>query len=103
MRSIQRHLEVKLSITAENSLGSFSFLHFSFIPDTMIKCIKYMLLFATLAIAEKQLKLEDIERDNLLSERRVNRDEETVKNGESQHLLAPIYVGPTNEVMRLFQ
>lgn len=68
----------------------------------MIKFIKYILLFATFAIAEKQIKLEDIERDNLLSERRVNRDEETVKSGESQHLLAPIYVGPTNEVLCVF-
>lgn len=65
----------------------------------MINYIKYILLFATFAAAEKQIKLEDIERDNLLSERRVNRDEETVKSGESQHLLAPIYVGPTNEVL----
>lgn len=65
----------------------------------MIKHIKYILLLATFAIAEKQIKLEDIERDNLLSERRVNRDEETVKSGESpQHLLAPIFVGPSNEV-----
>lgn len=101
MRSIQRHLTVELSITTEDSSDSFSCLRFSFIPDIMIKYIKYMLLFATLAIADKQIKLEDIERDNLLSERRVNRDEETVKNGESQHLLAPIYVGPTNEVLRV--
>lgn len=64
----------------------------------MIKYIKYMLLLATFVIAEKQIKLEDIERDNLLSERRVNRDEETVKNGQTQHLSAPIYVGPSNEV-----
>lgn len=57
---------------------------------------KYLLLFVTFVVAEKQLKLEDIERDNLLSERRVNRDEETVKIG--QHLTAPIHVQPQYEV-----
>lgn len=60
--------------------------------------IKYVLLLVTFAVAEKQIKLEDIERDNLLSERRVNRDEETVKIGQSQHLTAPIHVGPSYEV-----
>lgn len=50
------------------------------------------------AMAEKQIKLEDIERDNLLSERRVNRDEEIVKIGQSQRLTAPIHVGPQYEV-----
>lgn len=63
----------------------------------MINRLTYILLLAAFAIAEKQIKLEDIERDNLLSERRVNRDEDTVKSEESQHLLAPIYVG-SNEV-----
>lgn len=64
--------------------------------------MKYLLLLATFAVAEKQIKLEDIEHDNLLNERRVNRDEETVKNGETQHLLAPIFVGPSNEVRSIF-
>lgn len=57
-----------------------------------------MLLFITVAIAEKQIKLEDIERDNLLSERRVNRDQEIVNIGQSQRLAAPIHVGPQYEV-----
>lgn len=53
----------------------------------------------TFAVAEKQIKLEDIERDNLLSERRVNRDEEAIKNDQSQHLGAPIHVRPQYQVM----
>lgn len=61
--------------------------------------LKYVLLLATLIVAEKQIKLEDIERDNLLSERRVNREnDETIKIGQSQHLTAPIHVGPQYEV-----
>lgn len=56
---------------------------------------KYVLLLVTFAVADKQIKLEDIERDNLLSERRVNRDDETVKIGQSQYLTAPIHVGPS--------
>lgn len=59
---------------------------------------KYLLLLVTIVVAEKQIKLEDIERDNLLSERRVNRDEETVKIGQTQYLTAPIHVGPSAEV-----
>lgn len=62
---------------------------------------KYVLLLVTFAVADKQIKLEDIERDNLLSERRVNRDEETVKIGQSQYLNAPIHVGPSSEVVLL--
>lgn len=34
--------------------------------------LKYVLLLVAFAVAEKQVKLEDIERDNLLSERHVN-------------------------------
>lgn len=34
--------------------------------------LKYVLLLVAFAVAEKQIKLEDIERDNLLSERQVN-------------------------------
>lgn len=61
--------------------------------------LKYVLLLATFVVAEKQIKLEDIERDNLLSERRVNREnDETIKIGQSQHLTAPIRVGPQYEV-----
>lgn len=58
-----------------------------------------MLLLVTFAVADKQIKLEDIERDNLISERRVNRDEEIVKIGQSQHLNAPINVQPQYEVI----
>lgn len=61
---------------------------------------KCVLLLATFAVAEKQIKLEDIERDNLLSERRVNREnDETIQIGQSQHLSAPIRVGPQYEVI----
>lgn len=60
--------------------------------------LKYVLLLVAFAVADKQIKLEDIERDNLLSERRVNRDDETVKIGQSQHLTAPIHVGPSYQV-----
>lgn len=34
--------------------------------------LKYVFLLVAIAVAEKQVKLEDIERDNLLSERHVN-------------------------------
>lgn len=61
--------------------------------------LKYVLLLVTFAVADKQIKLEDIERDNLISERRVNRDEEIVKIGQSQHLNAPINVQPQYEVI----
>ena len=60
--------------------------------------LKCVLLLVTFAVAEKQIKLEDIERDNLLSERRVNRDHEFVNIGQSQRLNAPIHVGPQYEV-----
>lgn len=63
---------------------------------------KYVLLLVTLAVADKQIKLEDIERDNLLSERRVNRDDETVKIGQPQYLTAPINVGPTSQVHSVY-
>lgn len=59
---------------------------------------KYVLLLVTFAVADKQIKLEDIERDNLLSERRVNREDETVKIGHTQYLTGPIHVGPSGEV-----
>lgn len=58
---------------------------------------KYVLLLVTFAVADKQVKLEDIERDNLLSERRVNREEETVKIGHTQYLTGAIHVGPSGE------
>lgn len=51
--------------------------------------LKYVLLLIAFAIADEQIKLEDIERDNLLSERSVNRDE---------RLSAPIHAGPQYEV-----
>ncbi|XP_055315916.1 uncharacterized protein LOC129575826 isoform X2 [Sitodiplosis mosellana] len=52
--------------------------------------LKYVLLLVTFAMAEKQIKLEDIERDNLLSERRVNREQSIFNIGQSQRLSAPI-------------
>lgn len=83
----QRHLSVK-------------FLNYSnfFLQVTMKIQLKCVLLLVTFALADKQIKLEDIERDNLLSERRVNRDHEIVNIGQSQRLNAPIHVGPQYEV-----
>lgn len=41
-------------------------------------------------VADKQIKLEDIERDNLLNERRAI-GQEALKTGQTQHLRAPQY------------
>lgn len=49
-----------------------------------------ILLIALCATADKQIKLEDIERDNLLSERRVI-GQDVLKTGQTQHLRAPAY------------
>lgn len=67
----------------------------------IVRYVLLLLLFVTFAMAEKQIQLEDIERDNLLSERRVNRDQGIGKNGQSQQfqrLSVPIRVGPQYEV-----
>lgn len=53
--------------------------------------IKCLLLLITFTVAERQIKLEDIERDNLISERRANNNEDTIKIGQTQHLRAPQY------------
>lgn len=75
-------------------------LFFFFVQKIMNIQLKYVLLLVTFAVADKQIKLEDIERDNLISERRVNRDEEIVKIGQNQQLNAPINVEPQYEVIR---
>lgn len=85
-----RHLNVNIE--------ALWFFRFSF-QNTMKIHLKYVLLLVTFAVADKQIKLEDIERDNLISERRVNRDEEVVKIGQNQHLNAPINVQPQYEVI----
>lgn len=50
--------------------------------------IKYVLLLVAFAVAEKQIKLEDIERDNLLSERQVSVKPDDVDD-QAQNLQPP--------------
>lgn len=50
---------------------------------------------ALCASAERQIKLEDIERDNLLNERRAI-GQEALKTGQTQHLRAPAYEVESN-------
>lgn len=60
--------------------------------------IKYVLLLATFALAEKQINLEDIEHDTLISEQRHS-GTETLKADQSQHLRPPsINAGSSYEV-----
>lgn len=49
---------------------------------------QYILLLVACAFAEKQIKLEDIERDNLLNEQKINR-KESLHEDQSQHLRPP--------------
>lgn len=51
--------------------------------------ISCVILLATLTIAEKQIKLEDIERDNLISERRAIGNTEILQSDQTQHLRPP--------------
>lgn len=61
--------------------------------------LKYVLLLVTFAVAEKQIKLEDIERDNLISERRANSEKDAQNTGQTQHLRQPsISTGSSYEV-----
>lgn len=62
-----------------------------------------LLLMGCCVVADKQIKLEDIERDNLLSERRVV-THDTLKPEQTQHLRAPQYEVRclTHEEMRWF-
>lgn len=50
--------------------------------------LKYVLLLVAFAAAEKQIKLEDIERDNLLSERQVSVKPDDVDE-QNQNLQPP--------------
>lgn len=60
-------------------------------------------MFITVVVADKQIKLEDIERDNLISERRANQ-QETLKIEQPQHLRTPGTHGvPPYEVCTLVQ
>lgn len=45
-------------------------------------------MLIAVVVAEKQIKLEDIERDNLLSERRANK-QEVLKTDQTQHSRTP--------------
>lgn len=62
--------------------------------------LKFILLVVVAtAVAERQIKLEDIERDNLLSERRANQQEELKLEEQQQHSRAPgAHGGPQYEV-----
>lgn len=48
----------------------------------------YLILLIAVVVAEKQIQLEDIERDNLLSERSVN-NQEVLKVEQPQRSKAP--------------
>lgn len=50
--------------------------------------LKYVLFLVAFAVAEKQIKLEDIERDNLLSERQVSAKPDEVDE-QAQNLQPP--------------
>lgn len=50
--------------------------------------LSYLILLIAVVVAEKQIKLEDIERDNLLSERYSNK-QEVLKIEQPQHWRAP--------------
>lgn len=55
----------------------------------MIVKIKFvLLLMVAFALAEKQIDLEDIERDTLISEQR-NTEKESLKTDQTQHLRPP--------------
>lgn len=54
----------------------------------MIIEIKYIFLLVAFALAEKQIDLEDIERDTLISEQR-NNVKESLKTDQTQHLRPP--------------
>lgn len=56
----------------------------------LARTIWIVLLMGLCVAADKQIKLEDIERDNLLSERRVV-PQDTLKPEQTQHLRAPQY------------
>lgn len=69
----------------------------------MTNSLKYAVLLAVLAVAsaEKQIKLEDIERDNLISERQTNGGPrgDPVETEQSQDLRPPsIQTGASYEV-----
>lgn len=67
----------------------------------MTNPLRYAVLLTVLAvvIGEKQIKLEDIERDNLLSERQTNGGPrgDPIESDQGQHLRPP---GPAYEVIR---
>lgn len=50
---------------------------------------KYLLLFVAIVAAERQIKLEDIERDNILNEQRTNIDKEIKSDEPTQHFQPP--------------
>ena len=61
--------------------------------------LQLVLLLVAFALGEKQIKLEDIERDNLLSEQRTNGNDHLTADA-SQHLRPPgIHADSTYEVI----
>lgn len=54
----------------------------------MFVSLSYLMLLIAVVVAEKQIKLDDIERDNLLSEKRANK-EEVFKIEQPQHSRTP--------------
>lgn len=62
----------------------------------MLVNIKYLVLLMAVVTAEKQIDLEDIERDTLLSEQRSNNPKESLETDQTQHLRPPINVAPSS-------
>lgn len=54
----------------------------------MFVSLSHLILIIAVVVADKQIKLDDIERDNLLSERRANK-QERLKIEQPQHSRTP--------------
>lgn len=68
----------------------------------MIIEIKYIFLLVAFALAEKQIDLDDIERDTLISEQR-NNAKESLNTDQSQHIRPPsINAGSSYEVCKQY-
>lgn len=55
----------------------------------MFVSLSYLILLIAVVVADKQIKLEDIERDNLVSERRTNK-QDALKIEQPQHSRTPV-------------
>lgn len=60
----------------------------SFSYRNMFVSLSHIILIIAVVVAEQQIKLEDIERDNLLSERRSNK-QGNLKIDQPQHSRTP--------------